>query len=112
MGKSHQVVFASALLIACTLFSAQRIEAQVLYGSIVGDVLDASGAAIPGATVRVTQTDTGQTRTATTNDAGGFKFLKPPRGPDRRGPPKEGFPNSPPKKIAPGRNNRGHGRLR
>src|SRR6185369_15631889 len=105
MGKTHQVVFASALLIVCTLFSARQIEAQVLYGSIVGDVLDATGSAIPGATVRVTQTDTGQSRTTTTNNTGGYNFSTLPGGPYEVAVTKVGFQTSTSKDVAVAVNN-------
>lgn len=52
----------------------RTIEAQVLYGSIVGTVKDSSGAAAPGATVSVLNRETNQTRTAITNDDGGYNF--------------------------------------
>jgi Carboxypeptidase regulatory-like domain len=47
--------------------------------AIVGQVSDASGAAVPRATVTVTNKDTGLKRTATTDDSGRFNFpqLKP-----------------------------------
>ena len=47
--------------------------------AIIGQVNDASGAAVPGATVTVTDRDTGLKRSATTDDSGRFDFpqLKP-----------------------------------
>ena len=47
--------------------------------AIVGQVSDASGAAVPGATVTIHNTETGLQRTATTDDSGRFNFtqLKP-----------------------------------
>jgi len=47
-------------------------EAQTLYGSIVGSVTDSTGAVIPGATVKVTQTETNESRETTTNSSGGY----------------------------------------
>jgi hypothetical protein len=54
--------------------------AQVLYGSIVGDVKDASGAAMPGVAVVVTNKNTGLTREAITDQAGRFNFADLPAG--------------------------------
>ena len=51
-----------------------RAEAQVLYGSIVGNVTDKSDAAISGATVKITNKGTNQTREAITNADGSFNF--------------------------------------
>ena len=65
---------------ALTMFSAvsflepRNVSAQVLYGSIVGQLSDASGAAVPGATVTITNQDTGLTRTAVSNETGGYSF--------------------------------------
>src|SRR5439155_9403525 len=50
----------------------QAAQAQVLYGTIVGNVTDPSGAAIPGATVTVTKKQTNQSREAITNEAGNY----------------------------------------
>jgi Carboxypeptidase regulatory-like domain/TonB dependent receptor/TonB-dependent Receptor Plug Domain len=64
-----------ALLATCALLvSAAEVRGQVLYGSIVGTVADSSGLAVPGATVKVTQTETNQSREGTTNESGGYTF--------------------------------------
>ena len=47
--------------IAAILFSVPA-SAQTLYGTLVGNVTDETGLAVPGATVKVTHTETGQTR--------------------------------------------------
>ena len=67
-----------ALVLA--LMVPHNAEAQVLYGSIVGDVRDASGAAVPGATVTVTNKGTNLTRQAITDETGGYRFTDLPTG--------------------------------
>src|SRR5947209_4206839 len=42
-------------------------NAQVLYGSITGNVSDPSGGAVPGATLEATEVNTGTTKKTTTN---------------------------------------------
>jgi hypothetical protein len=49
------------------------LAAQTM-GEIVGEVQDASGAVVPGATVTVTNTGTNMVRTAVSNDAGIYSF--------------------------------------
>ncbi|MGH9628991.1 MAG: TonB-dependent receptor domain-containing protein [Bryobacteraceae bacterium] len=56
-----------------TLFCAPG-TAQILYGGLVGNVTDQSQAAIPAATVVVTNELTGASRTGTTNEAGYYQF--------------------------------------
>lgn len=58
-------------LIVCFMM-AVPVEAQVLYGSLVGNIRDASDAAVPGATVTITNKQTGQVRTVTTDEAGSY----------------------------------------
>src|SRR3989442_14293927 len=53
----------------------QRLNAQVLYGSVVGSVTDQTGAVVPGATVSITNVQTGQAREGTTDDAGYYSIL-------------------------------------
>ena len=45
---------------------------QVVFGSIVGSVVDQSGAAVPGAVVKITLTSTNDVRTAPTDTAGTY----------------------------------------
>ena len=50
-------------------------------GEISGTVTDTSGALLPGVEVSVTQTDTGATRNAVSNEVGGYVFTNLPLGP-------------------------------
>lgn len=66
---------AAAVLIAtAALLSPERASAQVLYGSLVGNVTDSSGAAVPKATVTATNKGTNQAREVITDDNGGYSF--------------------------------------
>jgi outer membrane receptor protein involved in Fe transport len=65
-----------AVLTACLgvgiAFLPQAIHAQAIYGSVNGTVTDASGAAIPGATVTVTDEAKGTTVTVKSNESGNY----------------------------------------
>jgi hypothetical protein len=61
------------LLAFLTLVPA-TLPAQVLYGSIVGNVTDESGGATPGAAVTITQRETGASRDTITDSAGFYRF--------------------------------------
>ncbi|MBI1762510.1 MAG: TonB-dependent receptor [Acidobacteria bacterium] len=54
------------------LLSAAFTFGQAVTGSIVGTVTDNSGAAVAGAKVTITETNTGNARTAATNNDGGY----------------------------------------
>lgn len=54
--------------------SAGFAAGQVLYGSLVGNISDPSRAAIPGATVRLTNMRTGISAEITADAAGGYQF--------------------------------------
>lgn len=60
-----------ATLIIC-LGAADSARAQVSTADIVGTVVDASGAALPGATVTVTDNSTSEVRTQTSGASGEF----------------------------------------
>src|SRR3954452_8835606 len=55
-------------------------QAQILSGSMVGNVRDASQASIPGAEVTIRNSETNQSRTTLTNDVGAFSFATLPPG--------------------------------
>ena len=74
-----RAVSAALFLVACALV-ARPLDAQVLYGSIVGSVTDGSGAAMPGATVTIEQTETKLTRELVTDAAGVYNFTAVPSG--------------------------------
>ncbi|MCC6535937.1 MAG: TonB-dependent receptor, partial [Bryobacterales bacterium] len=53
---------------------APAARAQVLYGSLTGNVSDPSGAAVPGVKVEAANIRTGITRNATTDNTGSYSF--------------------------------------
>ena len=67
-------------LAAFVLVAAPAARAQVLYGSILGNVVDATGAALPGATVKIEQSETKLTRELVTDAAGAYHFTAVPTG--------------------------------
>lgn len=91
-GRLHHSWTALAVFVAVfLLMAAQTAEAQVLYGSITGNVVDPSQAAVPGATVTITHRESGQTRSALTNEAGIYSFPNVPSGTYDVRVSKEGF---------------------
>ncbi len=77
----------AAFLLLCTLSAA----AQQTLGSINGTVLDQSGAAVPGATVKVTNTQIDLTRTTTSQGNGFFQLFNLPIGAYQVSVSREGF---------------------
>src|ERR1043166_488231 len=63
-----------------TLMLVVPSHAQVLYGSIVGQVADTTGAIVPGAAVKITQRETNQSRESTSGVTGDFNFPSLPGG--------------------------------
>ena len=68
MSKSMRMSVFAFLLCLCLPLCGQTL------GEIVGEVVDASGAVVPGATVTVTNVATNATRSVKTNDAGLYSF--------------------------------------
>jgi hypothetical protein len=71
---------AALAALSCSLLQPPAADAQVLYGSIVGNVTDSSGAAMPGATVTIEQTETKLKRELITDTAGAYHFTAVPTG--------------------------------
>ncbi|HET8548873.1 MAG TPA: carboxypeptidase-like regulatory domain-containing protein, partial [Bryobacteraceae bacterium] len=72
---------ASQIILLCVItslvfmgFGTRIAPAQVLYGSVVGTVTDQTNAAVPNATVKVTNTSTGLSRQATTDSGGNYSI--------------------------------------
>jgi hypothetical protein len=63
----------------------------VLFGSIVGNVTDATQAGVPGAAVKITETSTNESRSVLTNEAGVFNVTTVPAGTYKIDISKEGF---------------------
>jgi hypothetical protein len=61
---------AAALIVAC----AAPAHAQAVKGGLVGNVLDQSGAALPGVTVSITEVNTNISYSTTTNESGYYIF--------------------------------------
>src|SRR5215510_6418102 len=62
----------AALLVSLTITTTSR--AQVLYGTLTGNVTDSSGAVVAGATVSITNKGTGQSRDGVTDANGSYDF--------------------------------------
>jgi hypothetical protein len=69
-----------ALLLAVALCTCFGLSAQDVSGSLRGTVLDASGAAVTGAKVTATNTDTGFTRTTPSDSKGDYLLVALPVG--------------------------------
>jgi hypothetical protein len=69
-----------AVCLLATVLAGLNVAAQQITGSIRGTVADATGAVVQGATVTAKQTDTGLTRTATTDRVGNYILLELPVG--------------------------------
>ena len=81
--KSPRLVMLVSCLATSLTFmghAARPASAQVLYGSIVGNVTDQTGAVVPSATLTVTNTSTGLSRQATSDAAGYYSIPNLPEG--------------------------------
>src|SRR5215471_19738656 len=74
IGRSVFCTLIGMAVLFAALFPAPRLDAQVLYGSIVGTVTDQAGASVPNAKVRITSRGTTQSRETETDAAGTYAF--------------------------------------
>ncbi len=70
---SRHVGICLAVLV-CLFLLPVTSQAQVLYGSLTGNVIDPSGAAVPGATVEAFNVSTGLARQVSTDERGVYLF--------------------------------------
>lgn len=85
------LVFCLLALGFSALLCARRLNAQVLYGSIVGTIADQSGAMMPGAHITVTNLKTGLKRETDTDSAGLYSVPNLPAGTYEIGVTAKGF---------------------
>lgn len=79
-GASQKLRLLAYSLLAVLLSIPFGLHAQQVSGSVNGTVTDTTGAAIPGATVTITNTGTAAKLTQTSNGAGEFNFAQLPVG--------------------------------
>jgi hypothetical protein len=79
------------LFLSCCFLLLPRYAAAQATAQISGNVVDASGAVIPGAQVQITDTDTNAERTTQTSGDGSFNFPALPIGPYKLQVSKSGF---------------------
>src|SRR5512142_2366467 len=63
-----------SLTLVLLLFAATSFAQSTTFGRLAGTVLDSSGGVLPGATITITNEQTNQALTATTNERGAFLF--------------------------------------
>src|ERR1700691_4251145 len=71
MRKSLLLAFCFCLL---NLLSLQSFAQSITAGDVTGTISDPTGAAIPGATVTLTNVNTNASQTGTTNAEGSYRF--------------------------------------
>src|SRR3954467_7217514 len=73
--------FSAALLLTLAASPCGQLFAQMsVTGAVSGNVMDASGAVVPGATVKLTSETTKEFRETKTDNEGLFSFTAVPRG--------------------------------
>src|ERR1700730_18300886 len=77
----RQILARAVLLVVlwCAV-AVHQAWAQSIYGSLVGNVTDTTGATLPGATVTATQAETNLTREVVTNTSGEYSIPNIPSG--------------------------------
>src|ERR1035438_612405 len=73
--------YCSAAVLLALACASRTLDAQVLYGSLTGNVTDPSSAAVPSAKVTALNIDTGLSREATADDRGAYQFANVQSGP-------------------------------
>src|SRR5215207_3761056 len=71
----HVLRLAFALTVAIALCAVpSTAAAQAVSGTLLGNITDSSGGAVPGATISATEAETGVARTAVSNESGRYIF--------------------------------------
>src|SRR5712691_11486373 len=76
MGRHPDFRWASLFVLLVGLCLGHPVLAQKITGDISGTVQDSTGAVVKDAKVNATNTATGETRSATTSDAGFYRIVQ------------------------------------
>lgn len=74
-GRRPAALALLAVVVMAILALAAPSDAQILYGSVVGNVTDSSQAGVPGASVTLINTNTNLAKEATTTADGTYRFV-------------------------------------
>jgi len=77
----HVMRWPAAIVVAASIIGGSHASAQSTTGSFQGTVTDQSGAALPGVTITIVNTQTNLTRTTVTNTSGNYDAPLLPPGP-------------------------------
>lgn len=80
MERKPVLHYAAVLLFFLGVLTSFKALAQKITGDISGTVQDSTGAVVKGANVTASNTGTGETRSATTSDAGFYRIVELPPG--------------------------------
>src|SRR5690349_25032429 len=72
--RVHRALIALATALLLVAGTTVTSYAQAVNGTLLGTVVDAQGAGVPGATITITETGTNIARTAQTNASGHYTF--------------------------------------
>src|SRR5882757_5263976 len=78
--KLVRMIWVAMLLCCLMVFGSGVMDAQTDTGRVTGTVADSSGAVVPAASVKLTNTDTGAVQTVVSGDDGNFNFAAILRG--------------------------------
>ena len=78
--NSRIALFVFGLAVVMPCMTPASLYAQTVSGTILGTVQDQQGAVVAKAAVSAKSTDTGVTRTATTDDSGVYRIVSIPAG--------------------------------
>src|SRR5262245_62206789 len=73
MSLATRLATAAALAVCLCAFPS-RAASQAVTGTLLGNITDSSGAAVPGATVTATEVQTNTSRTVVSNETGNYTF--------------------------------------
>src|ERR1700733_170647 len=80
LSRLHKSLLVFSVVCMLVAFSAKLPAQSITSGDVTGTVTDPTGAAIPGATVTLTNVNTNTSQQATTNNDGSYRFAFVPPG--------------------------------